>query len=137
MALLTRDQIKTAKDAAYEEVPVPEWSKNPAKPDCVRLKGLSGDERDELEQSTIQGRGKKRDVNMKGFRARLIAMSAVDADGNPIFTEADVEWLGGKSARALERVVNKAQELSGLSDSDVDELVGNSEPDPSGPSTSD
>lgn len=137
MALLTRDQIQKAEDTQFDDVLVPEWSKDPKKPDCVRVQGLSGDERDLLEQSTIKGKGKNRDVNMKGFRARLVVMSAVDDKGLRLFTEKDVEWLGKKSARALERVVNKAQELSGLSESDVDELVGNSEPDPSGPGTSD
>ena len=59
-----------------------------------------------------------------------------DADGNRLFSHLDVEALGQKSAKALDRVFSTAMELSGLSDKDVEDMTENLEPGQSGASTS-
>ena len=121
MALLSREAILAASDLKTEEVAVPEWG------GAVLVRGLTGAERDVYEQSVLTGKGKNRDVNLKNARAKLIAMSVIDESGNRLFnTGADVEALGKKSAAAIQRVFEVAQRLSGLSDSDVEELAGNS-----------
>jgi hypothetical protein len=116
MAYLTRDEILTVQDRQFEDVEVPEWG------GTVRLRGLTGQERDRLEASVISKQGKV--TNLTNFRARLCALAIVDEDGERIFSDADVAALGIKSAAALERVFMAAQRLSGLSDDDVAELVG-------------
>ena len=73
----------------------------------------------------VQGQGRNTTVNMQNLRAKLVAQSAIGEDGKPLFTEEDVKWLGEKSAKALNRLFNAAQQLSGLSESDVKELAGN------------
>jgi hypothetical protein len=65
------------------------------------------------------------------MRARLVARSICDAEGAALFTEADVNALGEKSAAALDRIFAAAQELSGLGAQDVENLAKNSEPDQS------
>ncbi|MFA5160919.1 MAG: hypothetical protein WC421_01625 [Elusimicrobiales bacterium] len=117
--LLNKDQIKTVPDIETLDVEVPEWG------GTVRLKSLTGAERDRFEAGVVQGQGKSATVNMQNLRAKLVAQSVIGEDGKPLFTEADANWLGEKSAKALNRLFNAAQQLSGLSESDVKELAGN------------
>lgn len=129
--LLSREQILGATDRKTEDVAVPEWGGS------VRVRGLSGAERDAYEASIVQlGAGGKRSVNLKNLRARLVAYSVIDEDGNPLFTPEDVAALGDKSAAALERVFDVARKLSGLADGDVKELAEGFAPAPSDGSTS-
>jgi hypothetical protein len=116
---LTRDQILRAADIKTEPIDVPEWGGK------VLVRGLSGFERDQYEQSIIVGKGNNRDVNMRNARAKLVRLSCVDPAGQLLFSEDDVKVLGKKSAAALQRVFDKARKLSGLSDSDLDELTEN------------
>ena len=120
MTYLSREQILKVDDLQFEDVEVPEWG------GVVRVRGLTGTERDAFEESIIDQRGKKTRVVMANLRAKLVAQSIVDEDGRRLFSERDVGALGEKSAAALQRVFNAAQRLSGISDEDVEELVKNS-----------
>lgn len=117
---LTRDAILGARDLPTEDVEVPEWG------GTVRVRGLTGTERDAFEQSIARRKGKNVELNLRNVRAKLVALSVVDEQGNRIFSEADVDALGQKSAAALDRIFRVAQRLSGLTDEDVEELTGNS-----------
>ena len=128
--LLNKEQIKNVSDLETLDVEVPEWG------GTVRLKSLTGAERDRFEAGVVQGQGRNTTVNMQNLRAKLVAQSAIGEDGKPLFTEEDVKWLGEKSAKALNRLFNAAQSLSGLSESDVKELAGNFKDARSGDSTS-
>lgn len=128
--LLTRDEILQANDLQTEEVEVPEWGGS------VLVRGMTGTERDAFEESIIEVKGKKQNINMQNLRAKLISKTVVDENGNPIFTPGDVDALGKKSAAALSRVFAVAQRLSGMSDEDLDELTKNSESGQSDSSTS-
>lgn len=121
MQYLTRDQILEAEDLLSEDVEVPEWG------GVVKVRGLTGAERDRFEGSIVKMRGNKADVNMRNLRAKLVALSAVNGDGKRLFKTPDVDALGQKSAVALQRVFDVAQRLSGISDQDVEELAGNSD----------
>jgi hypothetical protein len=119
MPLLKRDDILQAPDLMTEEIEVPEWG------GTVRVRGLTGTERDQFENSVVEMRGKKVQVEMHNIRAKLAALSIVDENGRRLFSDADVEALGGKSASALDRVFSAAQRLSGLSTTDIVELAKN------------
>lgn len=115
---LTREQIIGADDRRTADVDVPEWG------GTVRLRGMSGRERDEYEAGIIAvGPKGAREVNLKNMRARLVAFSCIDDEGSAIFTVDDIAALGEKSAAALERVFDVARKLSGLSEDDVEELA--------------
>ncbi|WP_433225613.1 hypothetical protein [Actinomadura formosensis] len=116
MSLLSRDQILGAEDRTYEVVTCPEWGGD------VRLRSLTGSERDEWENSLVRQVGDKRRLNARNMRAKLIALSAVDEHGAPLFSSADVIKLGSKNAAPLDRLFEACQRLSGLSDKDVEEL---------------
>ena len=122
---LTKENILTANDIKREEVQVPEWG------GVVLVQGLSGRDRDQLEASMIQGKGKDTKVSLDNLRAKVVARSIVDENGNRIFSDADIPALAKKSALALNRVYEVAQRLSGISQEDVDELTKNSETAPS------
>jgi hypothetical protein len=124
--VLTRDQIKIVDDRRIEAVEVPEWG------GVVYVRGLSGTDRDSFEMAMIEQRSAKggrrtQEVNLRNLRAKLVVRTAVDSDdtetAKPLFEMADVEWLGRKSAQALQRVYAVAQRLSGLSNEEVEELT--------------
>lgn len=122
-----RDKIFSANDRRVEEVRVPEWDVT------LWVRGLTGTERDALEDSMMQKRGQ---IDIANFRARLLVKTVVDNEGQRIFSDADATALGDKSAAAIERLVNVAMRLSGIRAGDVEQLVKNSEPGPSDASIS-
>lgn len=117
--LLTREAILQAQDLPTERVYVPEWNGE------LIVRGLTGAERDAFEQSIVEQRGKSARMNLRNIRAKLVALTVVDEQGNRVFSDEDAEWLGKKSAAALNRVFEVAQRLSGLRSEDIEELQGN------------
>ena len=114
---LCREAILNANDIKTEEVNVPEWG------GVVLVKALTGAEKDRYEQSVYNL--KDGGVIYTNIRAKLVALSICGEDLKPIFESADIEALGQKSAAALNRVLEVAQKLSGLSAADVEELEKN------------
>lgn len=110
MGLLGRDAILGAVDLAHVDVDVPEWG------GVVRVRMLTGGERDAFEAGTVVRHGKKIDTNLVNIRARLAALCVVDEAGARVFSEADAEALGQKSAAALNRVFEAARQLNGLTE---------------------
>jgi hypothetical protein len=132
MAILSRDQILAVDDLPRETVEVKEWGGE------LIVRTMTGAERDAFELSLLkQGKGKKQEVNRENFRARLVAATAVDESGDPIFQAADVTELGKKSSLALQRVFNVSARLNGFTDADIEELAKNSEAAPGESSPSD
>lgn len=120
MALLNKDQILGADDLPSEDVDmsdIPGWDGE------VRIRALTGAERDRFETSLVTQNGKSMKRNLQNMRARLVALCVVDSDGERVLTDADAAKLGGKSAAALDRLFDVAQRLSGLSNADVTELA--------------
>lgn len=122
---LTRDEILGASDLVAESVQVPEWG------GAVRVRCMTAAERDEYEQTLVATEGEAAGAHLRNIRARLIAMCAVDAQDKRMFSIADIEALGAKSARAMNRVFKVAVRLNALSAGDIEELKKNSDGDPS------
>ena len=117
--LLSKDDILQAQDLPIERVSVPEWSGE------VLVRGLTGAERDKFEASIVIRKGDKAEFNPDNMRAKLVALCVVDEQGNRLFSDKDVEFLGKKSAAALDRVFQVAQRLSGISPGAVEDLGKN------------
>lgn len=128
--LLTKDAILAANDLITEDVDVPEWG------GTVRVRAISGTERDTFEQTIVTRRGKNVQTNLANIRAKMVALCVVDEAGQRLFNDSDVAALGKKSAAALDRVFTVAQRLAGLTDEDVDELAENLESGQNAASTS-
>lgn len=123
---LTIEDIRGAEDLAQEEVAVPEWK------GTVIVRALTALERDQYEQSCVELKMKRgneiRKSRTEGARARLVIRSVIDpATGKNMFTDADEAWLNKKSGAALDRIWDVAARLSGITDEDFEELVGNSD----------
>ena len=129
MAVMTREQILGTPKAGYAEVDlsdIPGWG-------VVRIKDLTGGERDRIEASCVverlvvhKGKRKiKKDTTLEDLRAKFVAACVVDEAGAPIFTEADVKALSGLNARALDRIFTAIQERYGLRAEDMDVFVEN------------
>jgi len=116
--VLSKEQILQADDLKRESVDTPEWGGE------VLLRELRGRERDAFEEGSLDS---KRNVMMTNMRARLVAMSAIDEEGERLFTAKEATELGDKSATALNRLFEVCCRLSGITESDVDKLEGNSE----------
>ena len=129
---LDRAGVLNADDAVTEDVYVPEWG------GWIIIKGMSGQERDDYEAEivTMTGKGKMQ-YTPENARAKLVVDTAINPDGSMMFSDKDVFDLGKKSAAALQRAFKVAQKLAGLSDEDMEELLGNSKAAQSGSSSTD
>jgi hypothetical protein len=130
MGLLSKDAIWQAEDTLIVDVHVPEWNGS------VRLRGLSGKERDAFEASSVQQIGNDVRVNKQNFRARLIAACAINEDGTQLFDKGDIIHLGQKSAKALDRLFDECLSLNGMKPEDVKDLTENLDDGQNGNSTS-
>ena len=128
MNILTKEQILEAQDMTIEKVDVSKWWGEP-----VFVRALSGAERDEFEQESLEAPvdigdtpdDAKRKVNMRNFRARLAVKTICDESGTRLFTDAEADALGAKNAKPLDLIFDVAQRLSGFRKEDVDELTKN------------
>ena len=100
-----------------EELEVPEWN------GIVRVKMLTAKERDDFEASMVIMKKGQPTPNTANSRARLVQLAVVDEKGKPLFTKNDIKTLGDLPAAGLQRVFNKVQEMSAISDEDLDELT--------------
>ncbi len=123
---LTKEKVLNANDLPVQEVPIPEWGGS------VFVRTMMGDERDAFEVAAMNGDG----INRVNFRARLAVATVVDADGERMFDASDMVKLGKKSAAALDRIMFVALKMNRMSPSDVEDMVGNSEPGQSDDSSS-
>lgn len=123
--LLTAADILAADDLSREKVDVPEWGGH------VFVQTLDGTGRDAFETDLVSSNGDDKKINRENFRGKLLGRCIVDDKGKRLFTEAQIEALGKKSAKALDRCLEVAKRLNALSNEDVEELTGNSEPGPS------
>jgi hypothetical protein len=119
--VLSKDQILEADDLKRETIATPEWGGD------VLVRELRGRERDAFEEGSMD---KQRNISMANMRARLVAMSAIDEEGERLFSNKEAAALGDKSATALNRLFEVCCRLSGITESDVDKLEGNSEAAP-------
>lgn len=99
----------------------------------VRVKDLTGAERDRLEASLVEekkvrvGRTVKteRSQNLDNIRAIFCAACIVDEDLQLLFSADDVRALGKKSAMALNRIFDVIRDRNGLNNEDIEELAEN------------
>ena len=120
---LTKADIEKAvfglNDTSMEEVQVPEWKTS------IFVRSMNLDERDAWEASITETKGGEIKQNLKDFYSKLIVKTAVDEQGNLLFSEADIPRLQKKSARAMNRIFKVAQRLNGIGQEAADGLEKN------------
>lgn len=118
---LKRDAILGTVDLPTREVHVPEWA-DESGDDVVFVRGLTAAEADRYSASVQSG------GDLTNVRARLVVLAVVDEDGERLFGDGDDEadLLGKKSAAVLEKLSRVVLELSGMGESSVADVKGNS-----------
>lgn len=108
---IDKQSVFASPDLKTESVELPEWGGTL----CVRT--MTGAERDgwEASLSPVGSTG----PNLANLRARLLVKCVVDDQGARVFTDADADALGAKSAAVLERLFAVAQRLNGLAGNSV------------------
>jgi len=131
MAILNIKQILSADDLESQTMTIPEWGGE------VIIRTMTEADRSKIEASVIQQNGSNQSVNMERYKVKIVVASLVDEEGKRLFTQKSIDALRQKSARPINRIVNAAQKLNGISDDDVEELMGNSNETEDGDSVSD
>lgn len=109
--LLSKEDILKADDRKIVEVDVPEWGGS------VRVSQINAAARCGLTMMMLGKDGKPLpaiELN-RVLTLGLVAAAVVDENGEQLFTEADIEALGKKSAVALDKVFAAADKLNGIS----------------------
>lgn len=117
--MLTKDEILKANDIVFKEIDVPEWGGK------VRVKCMTGEERDKFESEIYDVKGKDVKLNRDNFRAKLLGKTLVDENGKRLFSDNEIKLLGQKAAKPLDAIFTVAQKLNALSQADQDELTKN------------
>jgi len=111
--------------------------------DFIFVRQMTGHERDVFERSLVKTiKDSKTQVTTyeqatEDFRAKLAVCTVCKEDGNLVFIPQDYNRLSSSmSAKRLETIINKAQEINKISEEDKEGLVKNSGSDLDGSSSS-
>lgn len=107
------EELWEFNDDEVRDVVVPEWKIN-GEAVTVRLKALSGTDRDAYESGMVRLVKGKQVPDMVNARARLVGMCAINENGDKLFTGEGVLRLGMRNAKAVNRLWEAACELSGI-----------------------
>ncbi len=116
---LTRDQMLAGRGMTLTRVEIPEWDGH------VYVRPLTNIEQDDWEEA-ITNATVGRSVSLRDVKARLVALTVVDAAGVRLLTMDDVAALGDARGSAINRIFRVAQRVNFVSNADVEEMAGNS-----------
>lgn len=105
MSYLSKDDIFATDDLVAEPVDVPEWG------GTVLVRPFTATERDRFELVLARARDNPGNAQV---RAQMAGRCIVDEDGKRLFTDGELGELGSKSAAALDRIIDKVRDLSGM-----------------------
>ena len=127
-----KSKLRASDDVVIEKVDCSEeW---PEMGDIyVRSMSARGRDTYEMECFAASKRAKESGVGsyMDNHRALLVVCTACHKNGSPIFDAHDLEWLGNKNAKSLDKIVDAGQKLAGISSKDLDDMEKSLEADQS------
>lgn len=107
-----RETIFAANDIKSEKVEVPEWGVS------VEVRSMTALDRTRLQGNATDGSGK---VNMTAFMSEAVIASVFDPEtGLPVFEQKDRDALLTKNGAVVERLAQKALNMSGMEAESVD-----------------
>ncbi len=119
-----KESIRAADDLPREPVDIPEWKDGAGKPIKVWVRPMMADERDSYEAELLRAQ-KEGAAGVSNVRGRYLARCTLDEQGARVFEDGDAEWIGQKSARAVERIFDVIIKLSGLAEGATETAKGN------------
>jgi hypothetical protein len=122
MKELTADDILGAQDIECERVEVPEWG------GVIYIGLMNAEARDEYERGLISDeRDKDGGVIMdySNMRAKLVAATVADKNGNRLFSESQINALGKKSSAVMVRLYDIAAKINLLNDDGIEQAAKN------------
>ena len=122
--MTAREMILAAPDLSYETVRVAEWGLT------LIIREMTAAQRDDYERELLtEQRNEDGEMelhaDLHNAKAKLLVKCLWDDAGNRVFTDADAEALGGKSANIVSMLYGVAARLSGLGPKDEEELAKN------------
>lgn len=108
MNVLTRADILKCADLPRVRLEIPEWGGD------VFVRSMTALEKDRYDAEVIAARNDA--DRLSGWRVRTALRCTVDDTGTRLFSDEDIESLGGKSSAPIMRIFDKVQELSKVSE---------------------
>jgi hypothetical protein len=105
-----RDSILDIQDLPTEKVQTDEWA--PFGVPFVRVRGLSASEKEKWERAFGNDDGSNK--KPQKVREKFVVLTVVDENGNPEFTDADLDMLSKRSSVVITRLFDAARKLSGM-----------------------
>ena len=121
--MIDRDTFLKPIPRRRERVPLPEFGNGHA---CW-VYGWTAGERTAWEKEFQKPNGKTDKAKQNEIRERLVVRCVRDDNGQPLFTNDDLEAIRQQDAAVVERIVNAALTITGVTENDIEELAGNSE----------
>jgi hypothetical protein len=121
MSSLSREAFLRPAKVNVVEVPVPELGGS------VYVKGMTAKDRSRFETQFQLSSGKSNTRKLKEIRERLVVACLCDEEGVLLLQDSDVDAVGAQPAAVVERIVDAAQKVCGMSNNDVEGLAKNSE----------
>ena len=88
---------------------------------------MTGAEREDFETVVQRASSSKGGLDLRGLKIKLVTLTLCTEDGELLFDATDQIVLNGKSAMVIDRIFQVSQRLSGLTNEDAEEMVGNSD----------
>lgn len=124
MTFLTKTDLLTEAERRYDEFPVMIRGE---KKTC-RIQSLTEKERSDYEAATEVAKSKETKAERtRDMKRRLIVLCVVDENNRPLLSMADIHALEKVDSQITSTIFNKCVDHVGFTDSDIEELAGNSE----------
>lgn len=124
--MLTKDQIKAAKDRPRVFVPIVEWTPDGETFDPTRhgvyVGTMTAREKDAWDLE-IYGDENRESAVKENIRAKLAVRTVQNEDGSLMFTPDDIAWLGEKASGPLAKIFDAASPVNKLENKHYEETV--------------
>jgi hypothetical protein len=118
--MLTKEEILARRPTLIEPVPMPEWG------GTVYVRELSAAERDAFEAQQIIAKRAVEGSELHDFRAKIIVLSACDADGNRMFDDSEIPAVSKLPVKELQRLFDAGLRVGAISESEAEAIEENS-----------
>lgn len=119
VGLVTRDQLLGLTGRRFHEFSVS------GLPSPVRIRSLTEREKAKYEMELLGKKGGGNPAAVRASRRKLIVLTAVDREGNPILSEEDVHTLEDIDGGITSQIFAEAQKHCGFSLPEVEEATKN------------